>query len=60
MMKNKSKYSNCSGQYPVLSCRSPGQDRKSCPVLSSAMKHVCSYNTCFVTGPSQYKFHDKQ
>jgi hypothetical protein len=29
------------------------------PLIRST-KHVCFYNTCFVTGPSQYKFHDEQ
>jgi hypothetical protein len=28
--------------------------------LTRSTKHVCFYNTCFVTGPSQYKFHDEQ
>jgi hypothetical protein len=28
--------------------------------LTRSTKHVCPYKTCFVTGPSQYKFHDPQ
>jgi hypothetical protein len=28
--------------------------------LTRSTKHVCSYKTCFVTGPSQYKFRDEQ
>jgi hypothetical protein len=28
--------------------------------LTRSTKHVCFYNTCVVTGPSQYKFHDEQ
>ncbi len=28
--------------------------------LTRSTKHVCFRNTCFVTGPSQYKFHDEQ
>jgi hypothetical protein len=28
--------------------------------LTRSTKNICSCKTCFVTGPSQYKFHDEQ